>query len=374
MDSLIASSSVMIYFSVLPDPRKLRNQLYSLHDLISTSILSTLCGFDDYHDMNLWVEENIDWLQSVGICLEGAPSHDTYERFFKHLDANAFQNCFMKWTQSLSKTFGGVIAIDGKTLCNSGDQSTNPIHVVSAFAAENSLVLGQLKCSGKGKELETIQKLLEILDVKGAIVTIDAGGCHKVIAEKIRDKKGDYILALKGNQGTLHDEVSYFFEEAVKVKPEEADCDYWCTEEKTRGRCEKREVWACQMLDWLPQLELWKDLQSIVCIKSTRHEKGKTSEESRFYISSLPGNASRLGKAIRDHWGIENKVHWQLDVTYREDLSRVRKGNGAENLSTLRRATLNLLKEDKSNKHSLKKKRSKACLNRKYLLSLIGVK
>lgn len=374
MGQQIQSSSIMLHFSILPDPRKQRNQLYTIHDLISTSILSTLCGIDDYYGMSFWVEDNLDWLQSVGICTMGAPSHDTFERFFKYLDSKAFQACFIKWTQSIAQAFQGVIAIDGKTLCNSGDTQLDPIHIVSAFATENSLLLGQQKCSGKGKELQAIQQLLEILDIKGAIITIDAAGCHKVITSQIRKKNGDYLIALKGNQETLHSEITNFFNQACKVTPEEADCDYWSSEEKTRGRFEKREVWACENLEWLPQKPMWCDLRSIACIRKTRTEKNKVTEETRYYISSLPANAEKQGKAVRSHWKIENQLHWQLDVSYREDLSRVRTGNGAENLSVLRRATLNLLKKDESTKASIKNKRLKAGRKSEYLLGLIGVK
>lgn len=374
MDPSIQKTSIMLHFSILPDPRKPRNQLYPLSDIVSTAILSTLCGMDDYVGMSMWTEEHVDWLQSVGICAEGAPSHDTYERFFKYLDPNAFRTCFMSWTQSIARAFQGVIAIDGKTLCNSGDDVCNPIHMVSAFAAENSLVLGQLKCSGKGKELETIQQLLNILNIKGATITIDAAGCHKVIVEQIRSNGGDYLIALKGNQATFYWEVENFFRQALEVEPEEADCDYWCSEERTRGRTEKREVWACEELNWLPQREQWRDLKAIVCVRTTRATKDKSTQELRFYISSLSANAEKLAKGIRSHWSIENELHWQLDVTYREDLSRVRKGNGAENLSVVRRATLNLLKEDKTSKVGLQKRRMKASWKREYLLGLIGVK
>lgn len=372
MDQSIHTTSIMLHFSILPDPRKIRNQLYPLSDIISTAILSTLCSMDDYVGMNMWTEEHLDWLQTVGICTEGAPSHDTYERFFKYLDPNAFRACFMSWTQSIAKAFKGVIAIDGKTLCNSGDDTRDPIHMVSAFAAENSLVLGQLKCSGKGKELETIQQLLAILDIKGATITIDAAGCHKVVIEQIRDRGGDYLIALKGNQETFHNEVENFFRQAFEVQPEEAGCDSWSSEEKTRGRIDTREIWACGELDWLPQREQWRDLKSVVCVRTSRKEKDKASQETRYYISSLPANAEKLASGVRSHWSIENKLHWQLDVTFREDLSRVRKGNGAENLSVVRRATLNLLKEDKTLKVSLQKKRIKASWRREYLLSLIS--
>lgn len=374
IDQLIHSSSLMIYFSVLPDPRKPRNQFYSVFDLLSTTILATLCAADDYYSISLWTNTNLDWLQSVGICKKGAPSHDTYERFFKFLNPDAFRECFMRWTQTMARLFGEVIAIDGKTLCNSGDDSQDPIHMVSAFAAENSLVLGQLKCKNKGHELETIQRLLKILDIKGAVVTIDAAGCHKVIVEQIREQDGDYLIALKGNQGTLHSEVVNYFDQALQAEPEDASCDHWRNEDTSRGRHEIREVWATEQLDWLPQKGDWRDLRSIVCVRLTKTVRGKTTQETRYYISSLKSDAKRLGKAIRSHWRVENNLHWHLDVTYREDLSRVRRGNGAENLSIVRRATLNLLKEDKDTKVGMKNRRLKAGWDREYLLSLIGIK
>jgi predicted transposase YbfD/YdcC len=373
IDQSIQSSSIMIHFSVLTDPRKPRNQLYSVYDLISTAILATLCSADDYYSFSLWAKTNLDWLQSVGICKEGAPSHDTYERFFKFLDPEIFRECFMGWTQTIAQSFGGVIAIDGKTLCNSGDASQDPIHMVSAFAAENSLILGQLKCKNKGQELETIQRLLKVLDIKGAIVTIDAAGCHKVVIEQIRSQGGDYLIALKGNQGNLHAEALNFFEQALLVTSEEANCDYWRSEEKSRGRHEIREVWVTDDLSWLPQKDDWLDLRSLMCLRLTKTVKDKQTQETRYYISNLKADAEKLGKAGRNHWSVENNLHWQLDVTYREDLSRVRKGNGAENLSVVRRATLNLLKEDKETKVGMKNRRLKAGWDRQYLLSLIGV-
>lgn len=373
LDQSIQSSSLMIHFSVLPDPRKPRNQFYTVYDLVSTAILATLCSADDYYSISLWTVTHLDWLQSVGICKEGAPSHDTYERFFKFLNPDAFRECFMSWTQTMTRLFGGVIAIDGKTLCNSGDDSQDPIHMVSAFAAENSLILGQLKCKNKGQELETIQRLLKILDIKGAIVTIDAAGCHKVVIEQIRDQGGDYLIALKGNQGNLHAEAINYFEQALLIMPEEAGCDYWRCEETSRGRHEIREVWAIGDLNWLPQKDHWRDLKSITRLHLRKEVRGKTTQETRYYISSLKADAEKLGKAARSHWSVENNLHWQLDVTYREDLSRVRKGNGAENLSVVRRATLNLLKEDKVTKVGMKNRRLKAGWDKQYLLSLIGV-
>jgi len=233
------------------------------------------------------------------------------------------------------------------------------------------LVLGQLKTNGKGGELAGIQQLLEILDLKGAVITIDAGGCHKVVTQKIIEKKGDYILCVKGNQQKLHNELENFFMQAIVVEPVESGCGYWSIEENAKGRKEKREVWTSGELDWLPQVNDWAGLQSIIAARRRTLKGDKETIETRFFISSLPPEAEHQGNIIRGHWGIEKGLHWQLDVTFREDLSRVRKGNGAENLSVLRRSTLNILKSDKSSKKSLKRRRLQASWDVDYLSKLM---
>jgi predicted transposase YbfD/YdcC len=373
MATLMSESSIILTFSKLQDPRKQRNRLYTLEDLICTAILATLCRCDDYDEMSDWTEGNLDWLQSLGLCMGGAPSHDTYERFFRHLDSNHFQKCFLEWTTQLRGKIGRAIAIDGKTLRNAYDSATKPLHLVSAFATENALVLGQVKTIGKGGELAGIQQLLEILDLRGAVITIDAGGCHKVVTKKIIEKKGDYIICLKGNQGKLHDEAENFFAQVIVVDPEESGCVYWKAEETTRGRMDTREVWTSADIEWLPQKQDWAGLKSLVCVRRTTTERGVVKQQTRYFISSLLADAEHQGQIIRGHWSIENRLHWQLDVTYREDLSRVRKGNGAENLSVLRRATMNILRSDESSKVSLKRRRFRASLKREYLCQLLGV-
>ena len=370
----MSETSIMIAFSTVPDPRRVRNQLYTFKDIICTSILATICTCNDYYEISEWTDANLDWLQSIGLCLEGAPSHDTYERFFRYLDSKKFQECFIEWTQLLRGNLGKTIFIDGKTLCNSRDGDSAPFHMVSAFATDNSLVLGQTRTDGKSGELAGIQRLLEILDIKGAVVAIDAGGCHKVVAEKIVENSGDYLICLKGNQEKLHAEVENFFSQAVQIEPVESGCIYACVEERAKGRFEKREIWTTDDIDWVPQKDQWKGLCSIVCVKRTTIDGEKKTEETRHFISSMKANAKYQGRIIRGHWGIENNLHWQLDVTYREDLARVRKGNGAENLSVLRRATLNILRSDTKSKASLKRRRLRASWRRDYLLELMGVK
>jgi predicted transposase YbfD/YdcC len=369
----LRETSIMLSFLTLPDPRKNRNQAYSLFDILTVAILAVLCGADDWVEISFWGEANLPWLQEKGLCLNGIPSHDTFSRFFRFVDPQAFQKCFINWTQKISKVIGGVIALDGKTLCNSGSGDEKAIHVVSAFSVENDIVLGQLSTEAKSNEITAFPMLIELLDLKEAIVTIDAAGCQKEIASQIRAKKGDYILALKGNQGNLHAEVENFFIQALQVTPEEALCERYINEEKSRGRLETREVWVTNQLDWLPQKDMWKDLNSVVCLKNTRVIKDKASVEFRYYISSMQADAWKIGHAIRSHWSVENKLHWQLDVSYGEDDCKVRKDNGAENFSVIRRATLNLLKGDKNTKAGIKNKRSKAGWDKNYMLSVLGM-
>jgi predicted transposase YbfD/YdcC len=370
--NLIRETSIMASFSVLPDPRKSRNQKYPMFDIIAIAILGILCGADDWVDIALWGESNIDWLKQFGIGNGGISSHDTFSRFFRYVNPVAFEKCFLSWTQKISKIIGGVIALDGKTICNSKNSDKQAIHLISAFSVENNLILGQLATKAKSNEITSFPLLIEMLDCKEAIITIDAAGCQKSIASLIYKKGGDYVLGLKKNHKNLYDEVDNFFDQALVVKPEEADCDYYMTEEKSRSRFEKREVRTTSNLDWLPQLQAWEGLSSIACVKSTRIVKDKKSIERRYYISSLKSDAEKIGKSIRSHWSIENKLHWQLDISYGEDNSKIRKDNGAENFSILRRATLNLLKADTKTKAGIKNKRSKAGWNKQYMADILA--
>lgn len=376
MSSKIENSQFMQIFSTLPDPRKARNQLYSISDLISTAILAVLCGYEDWEDVSMWTEGQLHWLQPFGLCLNGAPSHDTYSRFFRFLDPDAMEKCFIEWVHSLLGKITGVIAIDGKTLRGSLDGDIDAIHMVSAFATGNEMILGQLKTAGKGKELEGIKLMIKLLDLEGVTVTIDAGGCHKEIAKMIQEQRGDYILGLKGNQWTLKAEAENFFGQVMEASPEEWEeqcgCHFFVSEEKSRNRQEKREIWATDNLEWLPQKNEWKGLKSLICLRSTRAVDNKITEELRFYISSRAANAEALGKDIRLHWGIENKVHYVLDVSYGEDACRVRKDHGAENLSILRRAVQNMAKREQTKKLSGKKKRTLAAMNAEYRIKLLG--
>jgi len=355
-------SSIFLAFEDLSDPRRDRNQVHSLFDVIAISILAVLCGADDWVAVSLWADCNLSWLQEAGICNKGVPSHDTLSRFFRHVDTTEFEQGFIRWTQQIARSVKGVIAIDGKSIRNSKDKDREgkAVHIVSAFAAENQLILGQIATEAKSNEVTAIPRLLEMLDIRGATITIDAAGCQKKIVQTICDRGGDYLIALKGNQGTLYAEAENYFLQAMEVTPSLADCDYAVSEERSRGREEKREVWMTHKIAWLPQKDQWPGLQSLVCIKSTRTVKGKTSTKTRMFISSLGLDATRALYTVRAHWSIENKLHWQLDVSYQEDGSKIRKDNGPENLSIIRRCTMNLIKADTKTKAGVKNRRAKA--------------
>jgi predicted transposase YbfD/YdcC len=311
---LAADSPLLQAFATLPDPRASRNQVYPLIDIVAVAVIGILCSANDWMAVVKWANAYVTWFQSVGLCFHGVPSHDTIGRFFRLVDPKAFENCFTQWMQTIVEQVQGVIAIDGKTICNSGDsfKGTKATHIVTAFAAENDIILGQLRTAEKSNEITAIPELLNSLVLKGCVVTTDAMGCQTVITAKIRERKGDYVLGLKGNQGTLHAEAIIFFEQVIDAGAEEAGCSYAKTIEKDHGRIEEREIWVTSDLGWLSGIEAWEGLRSLICVRSTRHEKGKTTIEKRYYISSLLSTAERIGQIIRSHWAIEVKLHWHL--------------------------------------------------------------
>ena len=374
--SLPANAPLLLAFSDLPDPRKQRNQHYPLIDIIAVVIMGIICAADDFVAAYRWAYHRVEWLHSMGLCLNGVPSHDTMNRVFHLLNPKAFHECFMQWVRTIATTVEGAIAIDGKTLCNSGDEfkKTSPLHIVHAFAVENQILLGQLATDAKSNEITAIPELLKMLTIKGNVITIDAMGCQTEIVHQIREQEGDYVIALKGNQGTLHTEAENFFQQAMDCTPDESGCDYTSTIEKNRGRIEERQIWTCS-LDWLDveQLEKWVDLKTLVCIKSIRTCKGKTTQELRYYMSSLSSDAQRVGQIVRGHWGVENKLHWHLDVSFGEDLCKIRMDHAVENFSLVKKMALGLLKADTSEKLGVPNKRKLAGWSPEYLLKILGV-
>ncbi len=312
----------------------------------------------------------LEWLKTFLTLPSGIPSHDTFNRVFAALDPEQLEKGFAAWVGSIAKlTAGSVVAIDGKSLRGTRESGSKAIvHMVSAWAEGNGLVLGQRKVDEKSNEITAIPKLLEALELSGTVVTIDAMGCQRSIAEKIVAKQADYVLAVKENQGSLLDGIRDSFQMlAADAIAEEIDCGH--------GRVERRACSVIADLSLLEKAAEWPSLQGLVRIQAERYHKatGKTERETRFYITSLKPDAARLNRAIRQHWGIENKLHWILDVGFGEDLSRKRAGHAAQNFSLLNRIALNILKHDKSSKRGIKGKRLNAAWDHPYLLKLLGV-
>lgn len=368
--------TITSYFCSLEDPRSDHTRRHKLIDIITIAICGVICGADSWVDMELFGKSKEGWLKGFLELPNGIPSHDTFGRVFAHLDAQQFQGCFLEWVQAVSAlTQGQVIAIDGKTLRRSHDRSLGKaaIHVVSAWAAENRLVLGQTKVAEKSNEIAAIPELLALLDIAGCIVTIDAMGCQKEIARLIIEERGDYVLALKENQGQLYQEVKELFEDEGLAA---AEGDFHETVNKGHGRLEHRRCWSIidqECLSYLNPRGEWEGLRSVAKVTGERHIGEKVSMESRYYISSLPGDAKELLWAVREHWGIENRVHWVLDIAFREDESRVRKGHGQQNLATMRHMALNLLRQETTSKGGVKAKRLRAGWDQDYLIKVLSV-
>lgn len=371
-------TSVSKVFSVLPDPRKARNQRHRLLDVVTMAIIAILCGADDWGEVAAIAQAREEWFRRFLAIPHGVPSVDTFRRVFRYIDHRAFERCFIQWVELVcSLTKGKIVSIDGKLLRGSREAkaSTQPICVVSAFSTENSLVLGQFSTEEKSNEITAIPLLLEMLDVKDAIVTIDAAGCQKDITRRIVESGGDYVIGLKGNQPTLHDEAVNFFQQALEADFEYLEVDHFRTEEKSRNRYEVREVYVVDDLDWLEGQATWPGLRSLVLVRSTRTVEGTSTDECRYYISSLPADAEKIGTAIRSHWAIENKLHWVLDVAYSEDRCKTRKDHGAKNLSVLRKMTANLIRQHKGKNPHLRggvkcRRKVAACCN-SYLQELL---
>jgi len=367
--------TIMEHFSALTDPRVRLKTKHKLIDIIVITICGTICGADNWAEIARYGRMKQQWLKEFLELPNGIPSHDTFGRVFSLLSPKEFQRCFLDWIQAVFTVTGGqVVAIDGKMLRHSYDRSNNKaaIHMVSAWASATGLTLGQVKTDEKSNEITAIPELLELLEIKGCIVTIDAMGCQKKIAAQIVDNDADYVLALKGNQGSLNDDVVLFFLDAAENNFKDIDFDYHETVDGGHGRVEIRRYWAVSDIDWLDQKQDWKGLRTIGMVESERHIDEKVSVEKRFFIASINRDAKLLAKAVREHWGIENKVHWVLDVAFQEDDSRIRKDYAPENLAVIRHMALNLLRREKSQKVGIKAKRKMAGWDDSYLQKILG--
>ncbi len=361
------------YFTDVTDPRVERTKLHKLEDILAIAICATICGAQGWYEMAFFGQCKQQWFKTFLELSNGILSDDTFRRVISMLRPDEFEACFQRWTKALSNNHCDIIAIDGKTLRRSHDNANDKpaIHIVSAWACENKMVFGQIATDEKSNEITAIPKLLEMLVLDGSVVTIDAMGCQKKIAEKIIDGGNGYIFSLKGNHGTLHEEVKLFMDDAIANS---GDYDYSCDTDGDHGRVEIRNVWYCQDVQWIQDLEDWPGLSSMVAVESQRIIGDNISTERRYFISSLSGiDAETIGRRIRSRWGIENKLHWSLDVSFGEDDCRIRKGFGAENVSRLRRIALNLLKQDETANCGIKSKRSKAGWDEKYLQKILGI-
>ena len=350
------------YFDDIEDPRSDRNKLYTINEILLVTICALICGADSWRDLVEFGEAKLDLLREYLPYKYGIPSKNTFCRFFASLNPKEFKGCFIKWVSELSLLKEGrqkIIAIDGKQLCNSFDKKDNKsaIHIVSAFATETRLILGQQKVTDKSNEITAIPELLKMLDLRNGIVTIDAMGTQKKIAKQIIKQGGEYILALKGNHTTLHTDVINIFNDKTNIfyKATDIDCGH--------GRIEERTCYAIGDISWLQDLG-FDGLKSVICIEAKRTINKKTTEEKRYYISSLSAsNPAKLNSGIRSHWGVENSLHWTLDTTFNEDNSRIRADNAAENIAMMRHTTINLLHMAQAStykKNSIKGLRKKA--------------
>ncbi len=377
--------SLLEHFQTLSDPRVNRTKAHDLIDILIIAICTLLCGGEGFNDMEDFGHAKHDWFKTFLRLRSGIPSHDTFNRVFAALDPHQFLDCFLSWTQSLRQAVAQeIVALDGKALRRALHQDQSLPYIVSAWAESNGLVLGQWKVADKSNEITALPALLRVLELSGCIVTIDAMGCQKKIAREIIEADADYVLALKGNHETVHDEVKTFLDALVaerhawcpggpQLAPAAANLATYETVEKDHGRLETRRYYQSAELAWFADQSDWEGLRSVGMVESIREIGAQRTVERRYFLSSLPLGVETFGRAARGHWGVENKVHWVLDVCFREDQSRARAGHAAENLATLRRLALNLLKREKTKKRGMKGKQLNAGWDHAYLLRLMGI-
>lgn len=366
------SLSITAHFAKLKDPRRAHRRLHLLQDIIVIALCATIAGAKDWQEIELFGRKRLTWLKGFLKLPNGMPSHDTFERVFNRISPYTFQGCFRQWVRAIQKALGiKHIAIDGKTLRSSGSTELGPLHVVSAWATEQRLSLGQVAVDDKSNEITAIPVLLDLLDVSGALVTIDAMGCQKAIAQKIIDQGGNYVLTVKDNQEHLREDISRVMQNAYENNFAGLEHDRYETRERGHGRDEYRCYTVLHSTAGLRHADDWAHLSTIGICYSERTVQGVTSEEVRFFIGSRKASAKVYGKALRNHWGIENLLHWQLDINFDEDDNRVTKRHAAENLALLRRLTLSLLYTHPA-KLSIAKKQFAAALETDFLEEILS--
>lgn len=364
-------SNLSSIFGQIDDPRRDVTRLHKLNDILLIGIVAVICGAETWNNIEEYAQAKEDFLRSFLELPNGIPSHDTFNRVFSSIDNQQFENCFIQWVNSLAGIMKGqVVAIDGKTMRGAKSHGKkSPIHLVSAWASENNMVLGQVKTNEKSNEITAIPKLLDILDLQGTIITIDAMGCQEDIARKIIDKEANYILAVKLNQKQLHQDIEdeFRFSDTI-VTNTSLDAGH--------GRIETRKCHVITKFNHIQNKQKWENLKTIIKLESTREFKNSdklTEKATRYYISSVEAKSEDFQNYIRYHWSIENKLHWVLDVAFGEDASRKRSGNSPQNFSTLNKIALNLLKNEKTLKVGIKGRRLKAGWDNKYLMKVLNL-
>jgi predicted transposase YbfD/YdcC len=368
-------TSIETHFRSLPDPRAKHRIEHRLIDIVMITICAVICGADNWVDLENYGHAKQDWLKEFLELPHGIPSHDTLMRVFARLKPEHLQQCFLNWIQAVSQiTKGQVIAIDGKSLLSALERGQNrgAIHMVSAWATENRLVLGQQKVNAKSNEITAIPKLLELLAIEGCLVSIDAMGCQTEIARTIIEQRGDYVLALKANQKNLYEDVVQLFQLARQKDWKNIDHEFYQTINKSHGRIEIRRYWTMGQTEYLLGAEQWSGLKSIGLVESERRINNHTTLEHRYYLLSIQSDVQRFAEAVRSHWGIENRLHWVLDVSFQEDQVHGCVGNSVENLAVVRHLAVNLLTHENTAKGGVHAKRKKAGWDNKYLTMVLN--
>jgi predicted transposase YbfD/YdcC len=378
MSATDVSGSIVEHFGNLQDPRHERTRIHKLSNLLVIAICAIICHADSWEEVEAYGQAKEAWLRTFLDLEYGIPSHDTFNRVFARLDAKKFEACFINWIRAVAHiTAGQVIAFDGKLPRGSRDGSIGKgaIDIVSAWATENQVALGQVKVNDKSNEITAIPELLSLLELSGCIVTIDAIGCQtEIVKQIVIEKEADYVIALKENQGRLYEDVALLFADLEKSNYTAYAFEYTETFSEGHGRSETRACWTIsdpEVLKYLRGFEKWEKLRTVSRIRSYRQQGEHQSIEDRYHIASITG-AKRLLAAIRSHWGIENRLHWTLDIAFDEDQCRVRKDHGPENFAILRHIALNLLKQEKTSKHSIKAKRLQAAWDNSYLQKVLA--
>jgi len=373
------NASIVEHFRTLEDPRIERTKKHLLLDILVIALCTLLTGGEGFQDMELFGKSKRAWLQTFLALPHGIPSHDTFGRVFARLHPQRFQECFLSWTQAVAQlTQGALISLDGKTVKASFDRATasSPLHMLSAWCSDNGgLVIGQTKTDSQSNEITAIPGLLHLLAIKGCIVTIDAMGCQTAIARQIRDQGGDYLLTLKGNHKKAYTAVKQHFHQHIEHHLDWRTAEnFFDAFDDSHGRTVRRRVWTITDLTALPELAKWPGLQSVIAVETIRmaYQHAPVTSDYRFYISSLGRSADAFVTMIRQHWDIENQLHWSLDVTFNEDCCRIRKGHAPENVAAVRHIALNLLRQECTHHISLRQKRLLCSLDEHYLLTVLS--